>query len=156
MMLWQQIAAFIAWIIFCAWLFARVEIEIEGPAGWAANLPTWRVEEHPLLDWFWGSRAMTGYHAWMFSFMLAIFHLPVFVFGTVSWKIEARIFGGLMVFWILEDFLWFVLNPAFGLARFSPEHVPWHKRWAWRVPADYIVFLAVGGSLIMCSFLLVR
>jgi hypothetical protein len=34
-------------------LFAMTEIQIEGPAGWASNLPTWRIEKHPLLDILW-------------------------------------------------------------------------------------------------------
>ncbi|WP_407669535.1 hypothetical protein [Paraburkholderia heleia] len=41
-----------------------------------ANLPTWRIEHHWLLDIFWGSRPMTGYHAWVFPFMALFFHLP--------------------------------------------------------------------------------
>jgi hypothetical protein len=56
-------------VLALAYLFARVEVEIEGEAGWAANLPTWRIEEHLLLDIFWGGRALTGYHLWMFSFI---------------------------------------------------------------------------------------
>lgn len=48
-------------VVVLALFFANVEIQIEGPHGWAASLPvTFRVEEHWLLDVFWGGRALTG------------------------------------------------------------------------------------------------
>ena len=37
-------AVLLVWILALAWCFAHAEIQIEGGAGWAANLPTWRVE----------------------------------------------------------------------------------------------------------------
>lgn len=140
------------WILLVSLFFAEVEIQIEGAKGWASGLPTWRVEKSPWLDLFWGGRPMTGYHAWVFSFMFLIFHLPVFLQGHWNLKIEFRILGGIMLFWILEDFLWFVLNPAFGLARFSPEFIPWHKKWCLGVPLDYITFTLVGAVLLWISF----
>ena len=133
-------------------LFAMVEIQIEGSNGWAASLPTWRIEDHWLLDVFWGGRPMTGYHAWVFSFMALAFHLPVFVNGSWSIKLEARIVGCVMLFWIIEDFLWFALNPAFGLARLEPQFVLWHKRWLGAVPTDYVTFGVLGLILIAYSF----
>lgn len=133
-------------------LFAMVEIQIEGGAGWAANLPTWRIESHPLLDIFWGGKPMTGYHVWVFSFMAAMFHMPLVMLRTFSIKLECRIIGSIMTFWIIEDFLWFVLNPAFGIGRFGPSSVPWHKVWLLGVPADYWLFTSVGGLLIAGSF----
>ncbi len=132
--------------------FAMAEIQIEGPNGWATSLPTWRIEKHPLLDIFWGGRAMTGYHAWFFSFIILVFHLPHVVYGQISLKTEARCLGSLMFFWIIEDFLWFVLNPAFGLIRFSAEHAFWHKNWILGVPTDYLTFSLIGTGLLIWSF----
>ena len=149
--LWH-FALLLGWIGLLAFFFANVEIHIEGDAGWAANLPTWRIEEHWLLDVFWGSRPMTGYHAWMFSFMTLAFHLPIFLFGTWTLAIEARIFASLMYFWMLEDFLWFVLNPAYGLAKFRRGAIPWHKHWLWCMPVDYVVFFVAGMGLFWYSF----
>jgi hypothetical protein len=51
------------WVFLPAFFFANVEIQIEGAHGWAASLPTWRIEKHQLLDIFCGGRPMTGYHA---------------------------------------------------------------------------------------------
>ncbi len=142
----------IFWIAVLGFFFANLEIQIEGPVGWAGGLPTWRIENHWLLDIFWGGRPMTGYHAWAFSFMALVFHLPVFIFGHWSVRYEARIIGSLMLFWIVEDFLWFVMNPQFGLAKFLPASIPWHKSWCGPVPTDYVTFTLIGGLLFLFSF----
>lgn len=149
---WQQVIILIIWVALLGFFFAMTEIQIEGPHGWASSLPTWRIEKHPLLDIFWGGRAMTGYHAWVFSFMFLMFHLPQAVLGSFSLRIEARCLGSLMFFWIIEDFLWFVCNPAFGIARFAPQSIPWHKHWILGMPTDYLVFVLVGAVLLAWSF----
>jgi len=126
--------------LLLAFMFAHVEVEIEGPHGWATSLPTWRVENHWLLDLLWGGRAMTGYHAWVFPFIALFFHFPMVFRGFWSWRAQVRAIACVMLFWVAEDGLWFVLNPAYGLARFDPVNVPWHRHWWGPAPADYWVF----------------
>lgn len=147
-----QILLLLLWVALLGFFFAQVEIQIEGAAGWAANLPTWRIEQHWLLDMFWGGRPMTGYHAWVFPFIALFFHLPLFFMGQWSWRLEARVIGCIMLFWLVEDFLWFVCNPAYGLADFDPVHIPWHKHWLLFVPTDYWVAVVVGGLLFWVSY----
>jgi hypothetical protein len=53
----------------------------------------------------------------------------------------------LLLFWVLEDFLWFVRNPAFGMTNFKPEKIWWHKVWWGFMPRDYYVGSAVGVAL---------
>jgi hypothetical protein len=149
---WLHMLFLIGWIALLGLFFAMTEIQIEGPNGWACALPTWRIEKHWLLDIFWGGRPMTGYHAWVFSFMFLVFHLPHVFSWTCTWRLEARCLGSLMLFWIIEDFLWFVFNPCYGLARFSPEFIPWHKHWIIGMPTDYAVFIFVGSLLLGWSF----
>ena len=72
--------------------------------------------------------------------------------GQWSLRLEARIIGSVMLFWIIEDFLWFVLNPAFGLAKFQAAFVPWHKHWLGAVPTDYVTFSIGALLLILWSF----
>lgn len=146
-----RLAATLGYTILLAVLFSQLEIHIEGGAGWAANLPTWRIEEHWLLDLFWGGRPMTGYHAYMFSFVGLVFHLPVFLAPRWRWQDECRVLGCLMVFWIVEDFLWFVTNPAFGLGAFQPELIAWHKHWLLFAPLDYWVFSVLAAILLALS-----
>ena len=135
-------------IVLLSLLFAQAEIEIEGPHGWAGNLPTWRIENHPLLDVLWGGRPLTGYHVCIFAFMFCVFHLTIVIDGWPSLRLEARILGSLMLFWIVEDALWFALNPAFGIRHLTPEYVPWHKHWLMGLPTDYIVFPLVAALLL--------
>lgn len=149
---WRHGVAYIGWVCLLAFFFANVEIQIEGAQGWAAGLPTWRIEQHWLLDLFWGGRPMTGYHAWVFPFMLLFFHLPAFWAWQWNLRLEARILGSVMLFWLVEDFLWFLLNPAFGWERFTPAHIPWHKSWTLGLPTDYVTFTIVGGALLWWSF----
>ena len=110
----------VAGVLVIAYFLANVEIQIEGAAGWAANLPTWRLKSNWWLEIFWGGREMTGYHAWIFPCITLFFHFPLVFFGRWSWRMEARVIGCILLFWIAEDFLWFVLNPAFGIAKFLP------------------------------------
>jgi hypothetical protein len=150
---WAHAIILLAYVVLLGFFFAKVEIQIEGQRGWAEGLPTWRVDRHPLLDIFWGGRPLTGYHAWVFSFMALVFHLTFFMTGGFGWKQEARILGCLMLFWIIEDFLWFVMNPAYGIRKFRPGQVWWHKKWMLGVPTDYVTFTLAGALLVAWSFL---
>lgn len=141
------------WVVLLAFFFAKIEIQIEGAHGWATSLPTWRIEAHWLLDVFWGGRPMTGYHAWVFPFIALVFHLPVFFLARWTLRLECRILACIMVFWVVEDFLWFVLNPAYGVARFTPETVWWHPYWLWGAPVDYWIYLPLAMVLLRISAL---
>jgi hypothetical protein len=141
----------VLWTLLLAYFFAQVEIQIEGPAGWAGGLPTWRIEHHWLLDIFWGGRPMTGYHAWVFPCVALFFHFPLAFGMPWSWRAEARAVGCIMLFWVTEDFLWFVLNPAYGIAHFGPGWIAWHKHWWGPMPADYWVSVAAAALLLALS-----
>lgn len=129
--------------------FAKVEIQIEGTEGWAKNLPTWRIEKHWLLDIFFGGRAMTGYHAWVISFLFLLFHLPVAFIEQWSFAYEGRVLGGFILFWLLEDFLWFVINPGYGIKKFKKEYIPWHPTWFSIAPLEYWFAGPIGIALII-------
>ena len=155
-MVWMRWSLLLGWIVLLAFLYAMLEIQIEGAQGWAAGLPTWRIDNAPHLQWLVGGRPLTGYHTFLFTFMFAVFHAPVFILGKWSWFLEARIMGSLMLFWVMEDALWFVMNPAYGLARLTPADVPWHPHWMWNVPTDYIVYMTGGVLLLACSYWMER
>jgi hypothetical protein len=135
-------------VLALAATFAKVEIEIEGPDGWAAKLPTWRAPDswvsHALLD----GKPLTGYHAWVLLFVLLVFHLP-FAFGARwSARAEARTLALMILFWTAEDFLWFVLNPHYGLAGFNPAKAWWHRpAWWGFLPRGYVIGLAAAIAL---------
>lgn len=141
-------ALFAAGVLAAATVFALLEIQIEGSAGWASGLPTWRWENR------WtrrlaGARAITGYHLYVHLFVLVMAH-AAYLMGMAepSWRGEGRIIAFLIFFWVAEDYLWFVFNPAFGARRFRREHVWWHApTWWWIMPRDYWIFLPLGAWL---------
>lgn len=144
---------FAAFLTAASLLFALLEIEIEGPTGWARDLPTWRIENR----WtrlLLGARAITGYHVYLQLFILVLLHAPfAFAFIGFSWASEMRILSFALLFWVLEDFLWFVLNPAYGIRGFTRERVWWHApNWWWIMPRDYWIFAPVGGVLYWLSW----
>src|SRR5579864_1272595 len=139
------------WLLFiplAAFFWAKLEIEIEGAHGWAANLPTWRMENHFLLDIFYGGRPLTGYHVWAFSFVFLAFHLPFIATHTWYWRHELNVIGTYQIFWCLEDYLWFALNPHFGIKKLSKDQVWWHKRWFAGIPLDYWILGLLGIVLL--------
>lgn len=142
----------LGFVVLLGFFFAKLEIAIEGDAGWAANLPTWRIENHWLLDLFWGGREMTGYHAWAFSLVALFFHFPLVFSGDYTWPAEQRALACIMLFWVSEDFLWFVLNPAFGLRRFAKTHVAWHRHWWLGAPTEYWIFTPLGLWWLFASY----
>jgi hypothetical protein len=139
------------WILLLyayALLFALVEIEIEGADGWADKLPTW----YRVTPWYarlmatvLSGKPMTGYHLTMLPIPLVSFHLGL-AFGLPwSWALEARLLAAYMIFNVIWDFLWFVLNPHFGWRRFRKGGVWWHNhRWIGRFPIDYWNGLALS------------
>lgn len=140
-----------------ATLVAMVEIELEGKYGWAEKLPTWyrtRGTAAKVYGMVMSGRPLTGYHALMFVLVPLIFHLP-FASG-MEWSIEAELRTLAMYFaWCpLWDFLWFVLNPHYGIRRFQKKYIWWHAKvkWIGPVPLDYIVgwvlsvLLALGAG----------
>jgi len=139
-----------------ALVMAAVEIEIEGPYGWAEKLPTpYRVSglSARLFGLVLGGKPLTGYNLLMFAATLLAFHLP-FAFGA-SWTAAREL--SLLAAWVawsaLWDFLWFLLNPAYGWRRFRRGDVWWHRRWLWRLPLDY--WVAVLASLVLAALALV-
>jgi len=137
-----------------ALLFAAVEIEIEGPHGWAERLPTWFRITTPtarLYGLFMRGKPLTGYHAVMFVLPLWSFHIG-FVSGVPwSWPAEAATLSAYMAWVITWDLLWFILNPRYGWRRFRKGEVWWHDRtWIGRFPIDYwastVISLGLAAS----------
>ena len=134
-----------------AFVLAQLEIQIEGPHGWAERLPTWRWQTPGVLRW--AGKPITGYHVFLMTFILLFVHLPMVYLGF-SLEREAELlslFFLLAVFW---DFLWFVCNPHFGLARFRPAHVWWFKSWLLGLPSSYFVGVSLSLGIYLAAGLL--
>src|SRR6476469_4487627 len=101
-----------AYFFFIALILAHLEIQIEGPHGWAEKLPTWRWDGPGVRRWF--GKPVTGYHLCLVMFILL----------TVTW-----------------DFLWFACNRHFGVGKFRKGQVWWFPAWALGVPQPYLLAL---------------
>lgn len=145
--LWRSIVLALYVFLLCSML-AEVEIQIEGEAGWAANLPTWRTT-NPAITWIFGGKPVTGYHVFMNLFLLLIYHFPL-LFGHPTLEKEAKILWTWATAAVVWDFMWFALNPEYGITRYSARNVWWFKTWALGVPVDY--FVGIGMSFLFWMF----
>ena len=151
----------IIFIVIAAAFLALLEIQIEGENGWAKNLPTRRFENpfKKLLN----LPEITGYHIFLFLFVLTIFQFPFFMGLEFNFKNEIFILETLFLTLLLEDFLWFVLNPKWGLKRFLKEEIPWQPKKFLFFPKNYwlailfVLFLhfykwhtCIAGARVVC------
>jgi len=83
-------------------IMALWEIEIEGVAGWASNLPTKK--------YFRGDRVIwTNYHTYFALFTFMLFH-QVFLYQEWNFVTERKVLSEYIKFFVVEDTLWFALN----------------------------------------------
>lgn len=150
--IWQHVA-FIVELVAASLIGALLEVQIEGEDGWAATLPTWTVGTPAWARRLLGARSITGYHVYVQLFMVVVMHAPYALgFATPSLHAELRILAFLVLFWVVEDFLWFVVNPAFGIRRFRRGEIWWHAATWWGfMPRDYWIGLPLGIGLYILS-----
>jgi len=129
-----------ALFIFCL-ILAALEVQIEGKAGWASKLPTWKPAS---FRWYsrlyrrvMSEKDMTGYHLLVFSLVFFFLHYPYFVGKTWNLPSELTTIALFFLVTIIWDFLWFVLNPNYGLSHFRSKNIWWHKKWFLFMPVDY-------------------
>jgi hypothetical protein len=149
-------ALFFGTLLLASFLFAKVEIQIEGGDGWAAKLPTWRLENR-LTQILYGGRPLTGYHLYVQLFVLVFCHFPFALGLPLTARSEALVLAFMILFWIIEDFLWFVVNPRFGIRNFKASAIWWHRKaWFLIAPREYfymgaiaVAFYLYGRSIVL-------
>jgi hypothetical protein len=141
-----MVIVFLAFMVFLSFILALLEIQIEGKDGWASKIPSWRIEKGWLMR-LTGGLPITGYHLFMTLFLITIVHLPLF-FVPWNWQLESLLLGFYVGMVFLEDFLWFVLNPYYGIKSFRKGKIWWHKQWWGPVPALYWFLLIIVIVLI--------
>jgi hypothetical protein len=113
-------------------LYALMEIEIEGRYGWCKKLPTFTIQSGPFKNF-------TFYHLIMTAivFLTNMYPLCLLQFGGNSLSspsyvtsLMVNIFN-LTLWFGVEDFLWFVLNPYYTLKRYKRDQIPWHSWEPW-------------------------
>lgn len=141
----------VLYLFLVSLILAALEIQIEGEAGWAINLPTWKPSDSEWYSRFYrkimAEKDITGYHLLVFSLVLAFLHYPYFIGRVWSLSSELTTLSLFFLVAITWDFLWLVLNPHYGLGRFRAEHIWWHKKWFLFAPIDYWLGLMVSALL---------
>jgi hypothetical protein len=134
------------WMGVLALFHALNECQIEGRWGWARHLPTFRI--NVFFYKFLGGKPLTGYHLYMLLMFITIFH-GVFLFQEWTARLEMTIFGYFSWYFVMEDFLFFVVNPHYRLRHFKKGHIEWHKRWFWGLPYTYWWGMIIGTALLL-------
>lgn len=129
-----------AYFFLIAFILAHLEIQIEGPHGWAEKLPTWRWNSAGVRRWF--GKPVTGYHVCLVTCILLFLHVPQFYDG--SWEREADLLAMFFFLTVTWDFLWFACNRHYGVARFRKGQIWWFPAWTLGVPREYFVGLALS------------
>ena len=100
---------------------------MEGKDGWCKNLPT---AKNVIASFTW-------YHILMMIIVILIFYQTFR--GLDIWMVVFYI----TAFFLIEDFLWFVFNPFYGIKKYKKENIPWHKNWGAEVPVENFIGLAI-------------
>ena len=140
----------IIYLICLATLLAKLELMIEGSRwGWAHKLPCWR-KSNKVIEFFLG-KELTGYHFWLVSMFFFIFH-GAFLFDSWTINKEFILLGTFSIFWVIEDWVWFLLNDYYGLKNFKKGRIFWHKRWFFGLPNSYWGAILIGSIFLILGY----
>ena len=115
------------------------EAYVEGRNAWDKNKYGWKIN----FKTGFLSRPLTAYHFWCWLIMIPMFlMLPLVIYGWnrhLFWLLVSCWFLGA----VLEDFLWFVVNPEVSIKEFNEKDCKWHY-WIgfgkYKVPEIYILW----------------
>lgn len=115
------------------------EAYVEGRYPWHKRKLGWKIKM--------GNYWLPAYHFYLFFITLPmLLTLPFIIYG---W--DGRLFGILASAYlsgmVLEDFLWYVVNPDVKLSEFNPKFAdfyPWWKIGPIHLPAGYPVGIALS------------
>jgi len=132
-------------------LWALVMASAEGPIGWGGNGNIMKSNK-----WLFNCLKL-------FTFGRPLHPLPLFAIITFTisfafpaiWNYSKDLpfsvlaWGELVAYFALfaihEDFIWFLVNPHFGLKKFNKIDAAWHPRWFLGLPIDYWIGISVFG-----------
>jgi hypothetical protein len=131
-----------AYFFVIALVLAHLEIQIEGPHGWAEKLPTWRWDTPGVRRWV--GKPVTGYHVCLVTCLLLLLHVPQF--HGASWEREADLLSMFFFLTVTWDFLWFACNRHYGVGRFRKGQIWWFPAWTFGVPRPYFISTVLSLS----------
>ena len=75
--------------------------------------------------------------------LLLFFHWP-FLFTKWNLETETKILSAFALLAVVWDFLWFVINPYFGLENYNNANIWWFSNWLIGFPTDYLFGLVMA------------
>ncbi len=133
-------------LLIFLWVYAAMiamslwESCVEGRNAWEKGKQGWKIK---LLKGFY----LSAYHFYLFFVMWPVLlTLPLVICG---W--DFRLFGILVSAFfsgmVIEDFMWFVVNPVVKLSEFNPRfahYYPWLRLGKLRIPLIYVINLGIA------------
>ncbi len=129
--------------LLAVFLFALLEISIEGIKPWGAGLPSQFGKQQTV--WI-----LTQYHVLKDLFILILVITGIFL-GTTgttgkiyfNWRLLMVLFSFIILIWVGEDFWWNILHPCWNWALYRLTYQTKFIRncWIGSIPADYIAGL---------------
>jgi len=133
----------IFFVLVTSVIFSLLEIQIEGGNGWAGKLPTWKIRDP--LKGIINFPYISGYHLYFWILLLFILHFPLFFGISFNIKNELSIIEVYVLILLIEDFMWFVFNPKWGVKKFFTESIPWQAKKLLYLPQIYwIAFVSIA------------
>lgn len=128
-------------IVFIAFVFAMIEIEIEGKHGWGKTLHTTHLTQN--------KKSLTIYHVLIFVFVFSMFQFGFFIQNnTLTIPHMLYMFSMTLMFFFLEDIIWFILNPHHSIFNKSE----WHAT-VYNIPLIYIVLPTISFTICcICNY----
>lgn len=136
----MKILLIFVWIYGAMVAMSFWESEIEGKKAWDKGKFGWKIKI--------GDYYLTAYAFHLFFVMWPLLlTLPLIIYG---W--DRRLFGILLSAYtsgvVLEDFIWFVVNPAIKFSdSFNPQfanYYPWFKIGKFKIPAFYLAGIGIA------------
>jgi hypothetical protein len=116
-----------------ATLYSLLEIELEAKEGWCKNLPTPVVLGN-----------FTLYHILM-NIIVILTISKVYIKDITSIEDISLATFYIAAWFLIEDFMWFILNPYYTIDKYKKEEIWWHARrpWYFGIPEHNLVGLGV-------------
>lgn len=127
------------WIILGFVSMSFWEAYVEGKYPWAGRQVGWKIKMTKHIS-------LTAYHFWVYIMFIFFLGLPFLIEGWDT-KLFGIILSATCLGLIVEDFLWFIINPFYSLKKFNPKDVywyPWLNLKIISIPVPYIASISVS------------
>ena len=135
------------WIIFIVIMLAFLatafwEAYAEGKNVGASQSCGWRIKI--------GKKEIKDYHImlWWVAYPLLLL-LPII--ADPSWLMFRFVAAGYFLGSVVQDFMWFVVNPKFPFSKWNPQEAGWYawlKIGKFQLPAFYLPYIIIGLVLL--------